>query len=177
MKTLSVWMGNRKPEWDEHARILGMSSSALAAKVMKNAMDISGLTAPVFVVAQQKEWGKKKTLNLKLSESEMQALEDLAAHEGMKKQGFVIGLLRITMARELQYSTDELMALRESNTQLRKIGVSLNAIAKHLNQGGDASGSFDKVVEKTKSEIQQHTEHVSGLLNSSAQRWRLMRKA
>lgn len=106
----------------------------------------------------------------------MLALEELAEHEGVKKQRFVIGLLRASMANEPQHSTDELMALRESNTQLRKIGVSLNAIAKQLNQGMTVNGSFDKVADKAMGEIKNHTEHVSALLNSSEQRWRLMKK-
>jgi hypothetical protein len=59
---------------------------------------------------------------------------------------------------------------------LRKIGVSLNAIAKQLNQGMTVNGSFDKVADKTVSEIKKHTEHVSALLNSSEQRWRLMER-
>lgn len=177
MQVLGVWLGQRKIEWDAYARSLGLTSSALAAQVIKNTMDVKGYAAPVFVVEQQqKEWGQKKTLNLKLSESEMQALEKMAAHEGVKKQRFVIGLLRASMANEPQHSTDELMALRESNTQLRKIGVSLNAIAKQLNQGMTVNGSFDKVADKTVSEIKKHTEHVSALLNSSEQRWRLMER-
>ena len=176
MQVLGVWLGRRKIEWDEYAKNLGLTSSALAAQVIKNTMDVRGQTAPVFVVEQQKEWGQKKTLNLKLSASEMQALEELAVHEGVKKQRFVIGLLRASMANEPQHSTDELMALRESNTQLRKIGVSLNAIAKQLNQGMTVNGSFDKVADKAMGEIKNHTEHVSALLNSSEQRWRLMKK-
>ena len=176
MQVLCVWLGQRKTEWDEYAKNLGLTSSALAATVIKRAMDVSGQTAPVFVVEQQKEWGQKKTLNLKLSESEMQALEEMAAQEGVKKQRFVIGLLRASMANEPQHSTDELMALRESNTQLRKIGVSLNAIAKQLNQGMTVNGSFDKVADKTVGEIKKHTEHVGALLNSSEQRWQLIKK-
>lgn len=177
MQVLGVWLGQRKTEWDEYAKNLGLTSSALAAQVIKNTMDVRVQIAPVFVVEQQqKEWGQKKTLNLKLSVSEMLALEELAAHEGVKKQRFVIGLLRASMANEPQHSTDELMALRESNTQLRKIGVSLNAIAKQLNQGMEFNGSFDKVADKTVGEIKNHTEHVSALLNSSEHRWRLMKK-
>ena len=176
MQVLGVWLGQRKTEWDEYAKNLGLTSSALAAQVIKNTMDVRGQAVPVFVVEQQKEWGQKKTLNLKLSASEMQALEEMAAYEGVKKQRFVIGLLRASMANEPQHSTYELLALRESNTQLRKIGVSLNAIAKQLNQGMTVNGSFDKVADKAMDEIKKHTEHVSALLNSSEQRWRLMKK-
>ena len=61
MQVLGVWLGRRKIEWDEYAKNLGLTSSALAAQVIKNTMDVRGQTAPVFVVEQQKEWGQKQT--------------------------------------------------------------------------------------------------------------------
>lgn len=177
MSMLGVWLGKRKTEWDEYANQLGYSASTLAAKVLKRAMDFKVETQPVFTSVPKKEWGKKKTLNLRLTESEMQALVDCAKYEGMSKQRFMVGVLRAYIANECQYSTDEVLALRESNTQLRKLGVNVNLIVRHLNaQDSSLAISFEKVATKLTRDIKAHTEVVVTLLGSSEQRWQLVRK-
>ena len=114
---------------------------------------------------------------MRFKQSEYEALNEIIENEGCTQQGFLIGLFRAFVASEVQYTTDEVLALREANMQLRKIGVNVNAIAKQLKQGNvQVDGSFEKMAEFITKRIEQHTQKVNELLNASEHRWKLIRK-
>ena len=114
---------------------------------------------------------------LRLKQSEYQALNEIVQYEGCTRQGFLIGLFRAFVASEVQYTTDEVLALREANMQLRKLGVNLNALVKELKQSNvPIDGSFEKMAEFITKRIEQHTQKVNELLNASEHRWKLIRK-
>lgn len=114
---------------------------------------------------------------MRFKQSEYDALNEIIEHEGCTQQGFLIGLFRAFVASEVQFTTDEVLALREANTQLRKLGVNINAIAKQLKQGNvQVDGSFEKMAEAITKRIEQHTHKVNELINSSEHRWKLIRK-
>ncbi|MGL4766462.1 MAG: plasmid mobilization relaxosome protein MobC [Formosimonas sp.] len=175
MSKLGVHLGARKHDWDEYAKQRGRTPSLLAAMVLKQILDSEKAGAPIFKIEQQKEWGVKKPLKLMLYESELQALDAFVEHDGTTRQGFVIGVIRAHMANEPQYSTEEILALRESNAQLRKIGVNLNAIAKRLNQGHLETSGLNEVLNGLQSMIEQHTSMVSQTINPGFMRYRIKR--
>lgn len=114
---------------------------------------------------------------MRFKQSEFDALSEIIEHEGCTQQGFLIGLFRAFVASEVQYTTDEVLALREANTQMRKWGVNINTIAKQLKQGNlQIGGSFEKMAEAITERIVQHTKAVNELLNASERRWKLIRK-
>ena len=114
---------------------------------------------------------------MRFKQSEFEALNEIIEHEGCTQQGFLIGLFRAFVASEVQYTTDEVLALREANMQLRKLGVNLNALVKELKKGNaPVDGSFEKMAEFITKRIEQHTQKVNELLNASEHRWKLIRK-
>jgi hypothetical protein len=116
-------------------------------------------------------------VEMRFKQSEFEALNEIIEHEGCTQQGVLFGLFRAFVASEVQYTTDEVLALREANMQLRKIGVNVNAIAKQLKQGNvQVDGSFEKMAEFITKRIEQHTQKVNELLNASEHRWKLIRK-
>ena len=175
MSKLGVHLGIRKKDWDEYAKQRGRTPSLLAAMVLKQILDSEKECAPIFKIEQQKEWGVKKPLKLMLYESEMQALDAFVEHDGTTRQGFVVGVIRAHMANEPQYSTEEVLALRESNAQLRKIGVNLNAIAKRLNQGHLETSGIVEALNGLQSMIEQHTSMVTQTINPGFMRYRIKR--
>ncbi len=114
---------------------------------------------------------------MRFKQSEYEALNEIIEHEGCTQQGFLIGLFRAFVANEVQYTTDEVLALREANMQLRKLGINLNALVKELKQSNvPVDGSFEKVVLGMAEKIEQHTQKVNELLSASERRWKLIRK-
>lgn len=175
MSKLGIHLGTKKQDWDEYAKKRGRTPSLLAAMVLKQILDAEKEGAPIFKIEQQKEWGVKKPLKLMLHESEIQALDAFVAHDGTTRQGFVIGVLRAHMVKEPQYSTEEVLALRESNTQLRKIGVNLNAIAKRLNQGNIETSDLLEALGGLQAMIEKHTSIVTETINPGFMRYRIKR--
>ena len=175
MSKLGVHLGVRKQDWDEYAKQRGRTPSLLAAMVLKQILDSEKEGAPIFKIEQQKEWGIKKPLKLMLYESEMQALDAFVEYDGSTRQGFVISVIRAHMVNEPQYSTEEVLALRESNAQLRKIGVNLNAIAKRLNQGHLETSGILEAIDGLQSMIEQHTSIVTQTINPGFMRYRIKR--
>lgn len=174
--TLAVWLGKNKDDWEKYAEGKGYTPSALAAIVLRNIVRAEKKGAPIFQTEHETEFGKKIPVQTNFTLSELAALDQFASFEGKTRQKFIIGLFRSFVANEPQYTDKEVIALRESNRQLRSIGSNLNMIARALNQN-DFGAVIDltEQIAKLRQTIDEHTRQVGQTINPSAHRYQLKR--
>ena len=172
--TLAVWLGKNKGDWEKYSQDKGYTPSALAAIVLRNIVRAEKKGAPIFQTEHQTEFDTKTPVQTNFTSSELFALDQFVKFEGKTRQKFIIGLFRAFVANEPQYTDKEVIALRESNRQLRSIGSNLNMIARALNQNdlGVATGLMEQIAELRQT-IEQHTEQVVKTINPSIHRYKL----
>lgn len=121
-------------------------------------------------VVDRPDDGEKVRLELRLTPSELAAVEASAEAESCSKQFWIICALRGALTHEPQYTMECAKAVWNSNSQLLAIGRNLNQIAKALNAGGVGTVTTQRI-DELRSVIQAHTSLVSKLSNASVQRW------
>lgn len=165
----------KKRKLFEHCREHGITPSEYLNRCIEN--NLSNKLALQFSSKKTEIREPTARVEMKFKQSEYNALCEIIEHEGCTQQGFLIGLFRAFIANEVQYTTDEVLALREANMQMRKWGVNINTIARQLKQGNmQTDGSFEKMATSITERIEQHTQRVNDLLNASERRWQLIRQ-
>jgi hypothetical protein len=175
MSKIGVHLGAEKSSWVNYAKSKGHTPSGLAALIIKQVLLSEKIGKPIFQAEQKKEWGATERVEMRFNKTELAALDALVEFEGTTRQGFLIGLFRAHIANEPQYSTDEVLALRQSNTALRKIGTNLNMIAKSFNQGEFNFLELSEEIGQLQKIIEHHTTQVSATLNPSLMRYKIRR--
>ena len=173
MSKIGVHLGADKSAWVDYAKSKGYTSSKLAALILKQILESEKIGKPIFQTESKREWGATTRIEMRLNQSELEALDAFVEHEGKTRQGFLIGLFRAYIANEPQYSIDEVLALRQSNTALRKIGANLNMIAKSFNQGNFNISELSQEIVELQKIIEQHTIQIGEALNPSIWRYKI----
>lgn len=144
-KQLTLNLGNYHDQWLTISNELGVKPATLAAAVIKAALDehlqqqgnIEKKSLESFLPPK----GAKKDVRLYLNVDELVAAVDRMADQLHKSRNqTLIAIIRSFVANEPQYTQDEIVVLRDSNSELRKMGVNLNQIAHRTN-----SIDFDRV--------------------------------
>lgn len=176
MSKMGVHLGaDDKEAWIAYAKARGQTPSALTALIIKQVLKSEKDGKPIFKTEQKKEWGATERIEMRFNKSELSALDTIVEFEGTTRQGFLIGLFRSFIASEPQYTTEEVIALRRSNSLLRSIGTNLNMIAKSFNRGDFNISELSEEIERLNETIEEHTRYVSDTLNPSLMRYKIRR--
>ena len=143
-KQLTLNLGNYHDQWLTISNELGVEPATLAAAVIKAALDehlqqqgnIEKKSLESFLPPK----GAKKDVRLYLNVDELAAVDRMADQLHKSRNQTLIAIIRSFVANEPQYTQDEIVVLRDSNSELRKMGVNLNQIAHRTN-----SIDFDRV--------------------------------
>lgn len=143
-KQLTLNLGNYHDQWLTISNELGVKPATLAAAVIKAALDehlqqqgnIEKKSLESFLPPK----GAKKDVRLYLNVDELAAVDRMADQLHKSRNQTLIAIIRSFVANEHQYTQDEIVVLRDSNSELRKMGVNLNQIAHRTN-----SIDFDRV--------------------------------
>ena len=144
-KQLTLNLGNYHDQWLTISNELGVKPATLAAAVIKAALDehlqqqqgnIEKKSLESFLPPK----GAKKDVRLYLNVDELAAVDRMADQLYKNRNQTLIAIIRSFVANEPQYTHEEIVVLRDSNSELRKIGVNLNQIAHRTN-----SIDFDRV--------------------------------
>lgn len=143
-KQLTLNLGNYHDQWLTISNELGVKPATLAAAVIKAALDehlqqqgnIEKKSLESFLPPK----GAKKDVRLYLNVDELAAVDRMADQLHKSRNQTLIAIIRSFVANEPQYKQDEIVVLRDSNSELRKMGVNLNQIAHRTN-----SIDFDRV--------------------------------
>lgn len=143
-KQLTLNLGNYHDQWLTISNELGVKPATLAVAVIKAALDehlqqqgnIEKKSLESFLPPK----GAKKDVRLYLNVDELAAVDRMADQLHKSRNQTLIAIIRSFVANEPQYTQDEIVVLRDSNSELRKMGVNLNQIAHRTN-----SIDFDRV--------------------------------
>lgn len=123
-------------------------------------------------VEQVSDTTAKSRLEIRLTQSEYEAVRARSEAEGTSVQRYVVNCVRASLTNSPQFTMAAIKALWESSYQLKAIGRNLNQIAKALNMGEDQAFS-ESSIKGLSQRIQRHTDQVAELLDASLGRWRI----
>jgi hypothetical protein len=165
-----------KAQWDEYCAQSRKKPSSLIRAIMRYLIQDEMPPEVREWISTQAE-GKadnssKKRIEVRLTQSEYEAVILRAEAEGCSTQRWVINCVRASLTNEPQFTMETTKALWDSSYQLRAIGKNLNQIAKRLNEGGKVEVSA-AAIEKLTSIISAHTNKAAALLDASLGRWKI----
>lgn len=170
--TISVRISSDlKSQWALHCRSKGQSPSEAIRSVVRHLLSNVDDDHEFDVVRQDPDETRVR-VELRMTESEREAVERISERTGTSVNKWITDLVRSYVTHEPQFGMHELQAVGESNNQLRAIGRNLNQIALALNRG-DQTGDLSAVVARLVHEINQHTEKVYSVFRSNLERWRV----
>jgi predicted DNA binding CopG/RHH family protein len=115
----------------------------------------------------------KKRLELRLTESELECVRQLAARAGNSPNTWVINLVRANLTRTPQLNFNELQTLGKSNSNLLAIGRNLNQIARWMNANMGSAPPELAYIDRLYKHVVTHTEEVTKIMRSNLDRWTL----
>lgn len=167
---ISAWIPAKEKELIVHkARENNQTTSQWISEQLKQAVSQERRTNEAVFTSDSSDrerFSTRKELKLRLLASEMNALEKAAETECTSKQNYVIRALRSSLCQSVDLKTEQFKALLASNSELRKIGVNLNQIAKHLNSIEDYEidnqllSDISLLLKNLGKEINRHTNEV-----------------
>lgn len=91
---------------------------------------------------------RSEKFRLRLTEDELNGLQELAARTGINRSRLARKALRELVTGNVDLLEREQHAVLELARQMRLIGINLNQVARQLNQGNDPGRALAETVEK-----------------------------
>lgn len=175
-KDITVYLGDLKPQWIAHCKQQNIKPGAILKKAVEAELNKSANK-------QHKQRTKTKTVEPKkkpdkirqtflMTQNEKVKAIVAAKKSGTTLRGWIVDVVRAALTVDPQFTMNEIIALGESNYQLKMIGINLNQIAKHLNQDPAYKPNLSIIKDITR-EVNKNIEHSSTLIRSSVERWNI----
>jgi hypothetical protein len=143
--------------------------SALMRRLIADALDVrSPCAAPLQI-------GRPEKVTLRLRESEMRQLAEIAQRRGMTRTGWIVALVRAQLGSPVQTCPDEREALRAIVRELNRIGANINQIARAANAGvqqGRAIETGLSEIREVKGVIESALTELRRIFRDNADYWR-----
>ncbi|HHS1179172.1 plasmid mobilization relaxosome protein MobC [Neisseria meningitidis] len=172
-KTINFRLGNLTTQFLEQCKIENLSTSELVRKALlqyfrqpeKSESKVS------FSVENKHDYGEKKKVVVTFTETEFQALEQLKKF-ALKPtyQAVIIAIFRAYISEEPYLNEQEILLLKDANTQLLAIGRNLNQIARKINSGEFKTELDSQYLEQLIRACQNHENYFRGLINRATLR-------
>lgn len=172
---LNVYLGEPlKEAWELYCLERGIKPGAALRDSVRREIERVGQTPSVVAVQTDElpDNGRKKRAEIRLTPSELSAVDGRAEVEGCSRSTWLVNVVRGTLTKQPQMGMREIDSLGESNYQLLAIGRNLNQIARRLNEGRDDVITI-KYIERLAEEFRSHTKKVSKVMGASIERWSL----
>jgi predicted DNA binding CopG/RHH family protein len=118
---------------------------------------------------------KRHRVGLRVSDSELTQLQNLAQQRGTSVQRLIVQLIRALLLNINAFAPQEINELGAINLSLMRIGSNLNQIAKRFNANKDAPADVDTLddIAACVKKINTHVQDCSKSLQLSRERWRI----
>lgn len=159
--------------WKAFCASQGMTSSDAGRRALFHYMgeQIAAMPAPFVAVPESADRTRHRQ-EVRLSGSEVQAIDKLASAAGASRRKYMVNLIRSHLLRTPQLGMHELAAIGESNKQLAAIRSLLNQIAKKMNSGENvAASTIQRALSDTESVIYAHIASIHPVIRSNLDRW------
>lgn len=159
--------------WKSHCASQGMTSSDAGRRALFRYMGEKAVAMPMrFMATPESADRTRHRQEVRLSGSEIQAIDKLAAAAGVSRRKYIVNLIRSHLLRTPQLGMHELAVVGESNKQLAAIRSLLNQIAKKLNSGESvAAGTIQHALSTAESAIYTHIAGIHPVIRSNLDRW------
>lgn len=172
---LFIELGEAKPHWDRWCARHGLTPAAGARQLIFEAMlgdaalhDAMPESSVRWTVVRE----HREPVVIRLTTTELTAVEQRAAALGFKKNRWIVALVRAHLTGEPQFGEQEMMLLAASNRQLASIGRLLGCIAR---DGASVAGRTVPVDRQQlvamKKELDAHLRAVAALVRANLDRW------
>ena len=114
-------------------------------------------------------------LTLRLRADELSAIEEMARERGLTRTAWVTGLVRARLFNRPVMPVDEDQVYRRAVSELHRIGINLNQIARAMNTAvmeGQLVRSEAQSIEEARKEIRQIAADLRQALNGQLDYWR-----
>ena len=159
--------------WKSHCARIGMTSSdALRAAMSRFMGEQVNPISFRFVALPESRDVTRLRQEVRLTGSEVDAIDKLARACGTSRRKYITNLVRAHLLQEPQLGMTELAVIGESNKQLAAFGRHFNQIAKKLNSDESVeSRSIAHSLNRVKEEIDEHLAYVHMVMRSNLDRW------
>ena len=136
--SLGVWLTREEKDvWKKLAKLNNMNLSAYTHFVIKEIIAES-LKLPELNVLIDTETGSeeesKVSITLRMTKSEVEAVQKLADVRGQTRQALIVCAVRELLLNKTQIDPKQYQLISDSTLSLNRIGVNLNQIARVLNE-------------------------------------------
>ena len=169
-KIETIISSEEQKAWKEFCALEGKSSSEILRSFIRYSIEKETLFD-----AKQKVDTEKLTeqINLKLSATQVQDIQEKAKKEGFEKATKWIRSLVMSVLYKDPILTDkEMTVLRESRSSLASIGRNFNQVTRAINIDFRESDKLKfEMIEDLKKMLEEHKKHTTVLVQKSASRW------
>jgi hypothetical protein len=143
--------------------------SALLRRLISQALDLqSPCAAPIPI-------GKPEKITVRLRDTEIRQLTEVARMRGMTRTGWIVALVRTRLRSPVAPSPDEREALRAIVRELNRISGNINQIARAVNAAGAYPSSNGEVrsheIRETKAAVERVAAELRRILDDNAAYW------
>lgn len=159
--------------WKARLAELRLTDSEAMRLAMSSFMGEHASSArPRFAAIPESRDRTRRRQQVRLTCSEIEALDKLAQSFGTSRPKYIVNLIRAHLLREPQLNKADLDAVRESNDQLTRTGTNLNQIARKQNAGNSVdSRLIVETVNEAYSLIKEHRPCIYRVMRSNLDRW------
>lgn len=146
--------------------------SALLRRLITDALDIRATGAAPLPI------GRAEKVTLRIRESEVRQLAEIAQRRGMTRTGWIVALVRARLGSPVQTCPDEREALRAIVRELNRIGANINQIARAANAGvqqGRAIESGLSEIREARAVIESALAELRRVFDDNADYWQTRR--
>ncbi|SHE52226.1 mobilisation protein (MobC) [Modicisalibacter ilicicola DSM 19980] len=156
-----------KNAWAQFCKANGLRESEMLRRMIQR------VAGRVEMAEDQEVETRSRKITIRLSPTQERWLVQRARKEGYpSRTSWLTAMVLAELHREPVLADDEISALRESNRELTAIGRNLNQVARAINiEFRESEKLKQDAIEKLIERIEQHKEHVTGLLSRNMNRW------
>ena len=165
METKAAFQAAAARQGTSEARLLHLLVSTF---LRSNALDADPVAATEL---------KNERFSFRLHAKLKQDLSKRAVKQGMSPSSYLVGMIRAHLSQKSYFTEPELVALKDSNYQLSRIGSNINQIARALNTSLDnAHMARAKEIEQIRPHVMECRELVRALILANVAGWGIERK-
>jgi hypothetical protein len=171
---LWVELGALKPRWDDWCVLHDVTPAEAVRQLIIDTVEVVELQRPV--VADTMRWkpvGETRArLEIRLTVSELEAVEQWAAASGFTPNRWVVAVIRAQLMHAPQFGEQEMALLAASNRSLAAISRSLGPLTRGSGLHAVAGDSdCRRYLADMKSQIDAHLRAVADLVRANIDRW------
>lgn len=162
-----------KARWQAKCASMHLTANHALILAMSRLMGENASPAQLrFLAVPESTDRRRHRQEVRLSDSEIQAIDKLAAAAGVSRRKYIVNLIRSHLLHTPQLGMHELSVVGESNKQLAAIRSLLNQIAKKMNSGESiAASTIHHALSNAESAIYAHIASIHPVMRSNLDRW------